>query len=375
MLKRFLGVFLCAAMVFALAGCANTTKSGSTQSQTEDENKVIKVGVLANWVDWVKEKAKAYEAVHKGTKVEVIELVNNSDLYSKTTMMMQSEQTAPDVITEDGFMVKADAAGGYLMPLTDVLAGWEESKQFAPTIMEGGKGVDGVQYALPLSTDVQGIWYNKQMFAEAGISVPFEPKSWNDILAAAKKLKAAVTTDGFVPLYLYASKTYPEETSMRTFQTLYFGTGEDAELYDMNAEKWVVDKEKLLDVFRFVDSVYNTEKVGPTPSFAAQSGIADLLQSDYMKNKKVGMYLSGSWESSNWAKGKSHEWADGLKVWGFAKIPTKDGETPGYTTMSGGWTWAIPSKANNKEGGIDFLKFVCNKDNQLEYALQTGSTQ
>lgn len=376
MLKRVLVIILCVAVIISLVGCKNTAGSSETEP-TENApeasgDKVIKVAAIDCWVEWLTEKAAEYESANPGTKVEVVEIVINSDMYSKITMMMKSAQTAPDLITEDGFMVKSDAAGGYLEPLTDVLANWDDAELFIPAIMEGAKGEDGVHYAVPLSTDVQGIWYNKQLFEQAGLPVPFEPKSWEDVLNAAKTLKGAITTEDFIPLYIYASKTYPEQTSMRTFQTFYFGTGADASLYDMDAGKWVVDKAKLLDVFNFVNTIYNTEKVGPTPSFAGQAGVTDLFQSDYMKNGKVGIYFSGSWEAGNWAEGASHEWEEGLDVWGFANIPSKDGGAPEYTTMSGGWTWAIPANANNKDGGTDFLKFICNKENQLDFAILNG---
>ncbi len=389
MFKKMLAALLVMAMSFSLIGCGNKgepvsekvstdkteAESNSDSSGTEDKgsnesSSVVKVAVGTDMMDWVSGVVEAYKNENPDAKIELIEIMNGSDMYTKITMMMQSDQTCPDLITEDGFMINSDVAAGYLEPLEDLMNNWEDYKNFDPVVLDGAKGADGKQYGIPYSTDVQGIWYNKVLMKEAGIAVPFEPKSWDDIIGAAKKLKEK-GGDGFIPVFLFASKTSPEETSMRTFQTLYSGT--NSELYSFDEKKWIVDKENLLNVFNFVNAVYNTEKVGPPLSIASQQKVGDLFQSDYMKNGKLGMFFSGSWEASNWGEGKKYEWKEGLDTWGFAKIPTMDGREPGFTTMSGGWTWAIPANANNKEGGKDFLKFIANKENQLSYALFSGN--
>ncbi len=390
MFKKVLTVLLLTAVSFSLIGCGKKGEPSSEEESTaktegesnngtsDTENKggsgegadVVKVAVGTDMMNWVSGVVEAYKNENPEAKIELIEIMNGSDMYTKITMMMQSPQTCPDIITEDGFMINSDVAAGYLEPLDDLINNWEDYKNFDPVVLDGAKGADGKQYGIPYSTDVQGIWYNKVLMKEAGIPVPFEPKSWDDILTAAKKLKEK-SEDNFIPVFLYASKTSPEETSMRTFQVLYSGI--NSELYDFSEKKWIVDKENLLNVFNFVNEVYNTEKVGPPLSIVSQQKIGDLFQSDHMKNGKLGMYFSGSWETSNWGEGKKYEWQEGLDTWGFAKIPTMDGREPGFTTMSGGWTWAIPANANNKEGGQDFLKFIANKENQLSYALFSGN--
>src|SRR5262249_50677360 len=52
--------------------------------------------------------------------------------------------------------------------------------------------VDGKQYAIPFDLGMVGIWYNKDLFAQAGIAAP--PTTWDDLLADVDKLKAAGIT-------------------------------------------------------------------------------------------------------------------------------------------------------------------------------------
>ena len=355
---------LCA-LVLALAMCASFAIGAVPASASE----VIKIAVGTDRINWLQSQLEAFKAENPDTDIQIIEIVNGSDMYTKITMMMQSAQTAPDVFTEDGFMINSDAAAGYLEPLDDVVSANSDFANVVPAILAGGKAADGKQYGIPFSTDVQGIWYNKDLMQKAGVAVPFAPKTWADVLDAADKLKA-IGGDGFIPVFLFGSKVHPEETSMRTFQELYFGTG--GQLYDYDTGKWIVDKANLLKVYNFINDVYNVHKVGAPLSILAQQSVGDLFTSDYMKNGKLGMYFSGSWEAGNWGEGKKYEWQQGLDVWDYAKIPTYDGSAPGYSTMSGGWTWAVPKNATNKEGGKKLLEYLCSKPVQLSYALFSG---
>ena len=365
MLKK---LYLCFILICLVSPVFAAGSQEADSSSTETE--VIKVAMITPMVPIAEVAEKEYEALNPNVDVQIIELLSSGDLYTKITMMMKSEQTCPDLITEDGFMINEDSSAGFLSPLDGMMSSWEEAKLYDTAILNGAKGVDGKQYGLPFSTDVQCIWYNKDMMRKAGLSVPFEPKNWDEIIETAKKMKA-IGGEDFIPLFLYASKNSQEETSMRTFQTLYSGTG--STLYDLDAQKWVCDQANLKKVFSFVDDVYNKEKLGPPLSIAFQHNVFDLFQSDYMKNEKLGMYFSGNWESGNWAEGAKYDWPEGLDVWGVAKIPTITGKAPEYTTMSGGWTWAVPAKASNKKGGEDFLKFISNKDLSVQFSLDVGT--
>lgn len=77
-----------------------------------------------------------------------------------------------------------------------VLGGKTYNEVANPTLMEAVKdagGADGV-YAVPYTPTVIGIFYNKDQFAEAGITK--EPTTWDEFLATCETLKGA----GFTPM-------------------------------------------------------------------------------------------------------------------------------------------------------------------------------
>lgn len=390
MKKRLITMLLAVSLTLTFVGCGGSGSSGESVSETRAdeseetakseeadskdesdaaEKETVKWAVSTYNMDWVNPVAEAFEKENPNIDVEIIE-VSGNDMTTKLTMMMQSEETAPDLIAEDGFMVKADVAAGYLEPLDEMLAGWDDYANFVPAVLEGGRGGDGKQYGIPYSTDVQGLWYAKPLFEQAGLPVPFEPKTWEDILDAARKLKETVGESDFIPLAMFNSKSQSEATSQRTFQNLYFGTG--GELYDFDEQKWIVDEKHIMEVLNFLDTVYNKEGLGGPIGTVSATNFGDVIKSDYMKNGKVGMFISSDGILSQYKEGAQYEWLEAMDTWAFANIPTINGEEPGSTTIAGGWTWGIPSKAANKEGGFELLKFAVNQENHKDFCIRYG---
>jgi raffinose/stachyose/melibiose transport system substrate-binding protein len=89
------------------------------------------------------------------------------------------------LIVKDGALQKA----GNVLDIKKALADQGVSDQILP----GAQAVidqlyPGVTPTIPLQYNIEGIFYNKKIFAENGISVP---KTWEELVAAATKLKAA----------------------------------------------------------------------------------------------------------------------------------------------------------------------------------------
>ena len=111
-------------------------------------------------------------------KLEPITSPAENDYYTKLDLMNQSSSTAPDVMYEDTFLVNSDVAAGYLAPLNSYLASWSGWKQFSPAAQAAARGVNGKVYGVSMGTDTRGLYYNKQVFAKAGLPVPWHPTTW-----------------------------------------------------------------------------------------------------------------------------------------------------------------------------------------------------
>jgi multiple sugar transport system substrate-binding protein len=94
--------------------------------------------------------------------------------YTKLDLMNQSSSTAPDVMYEDTFLVNSDVAAGYLAPLNSYLSSWSGWKEFSPAAQAAARGANGKVYGVSMGTDTRGLYYNKQVFAKAGLPVPWQ---------------------------------------------------------------------------------------------------------------------------------------------------------------------------------------------------------
>ncbi|NTV36664.1 MAG: ABC transporter substrate-binding protein [Anaerolineaceae bacterium] len=96
--------------------------------------------------------------------------------------------TEPDVFYMDIFQVPAFVKDEVLLPLNDLMAAnGVKAEDFIPSLMEAFTA-DGMIYGIPKDFNTLGLFYNKDMFAAAGIAEPTDDWTWADLEAAATKL-------------------------------------------------------------------------------------------------------------------------------------------------------------------------------------------
>jgi multiple sugar transport system substrate-binding protein len=139
----------------------------------------------------------------------------------------------PDLFTWwTGATFKELVATGKIAPLDDV---WEQmisSGQYEKATQDLFK-VDGKTYAVPLSVSRWVVLYNKKMFADSGLA---EPKTWDDLMKAAEKLKSA----GITPFEATVQEGWRgfiwfEELMIRTDPKAYKGLHDGSVPYDSAA--------------------------------------------------------------------------------------------------------------------------------------------
>lgn len=309
---------------------------------------------------------KEFEKANPGTTVELVPVTASEKDYStKIQLMMRSPATAPDLVYEDTAVINSDVAAGHLKPLDSYLGKWSGWDQYAEAAKKAVEGADGKTYGIPNNTDTRGIWYNKQILRKAGIPVPFQPKTWQDVLGAAKKIKAKVP--GVIPLNLYTGTAGGEASSMQGFEMLLYGTpAGDKSLYDPEKKKWVVGSQGFKDALKFVRTVYN-EGLGPPKQQALGANSGTKVATEQLPSGKLAMDIDGSWMPLNWKPEGPAPWPEWNSVMGTAAMPTQHGQGSGRVSMSGGWAWSVPANAENPDLAWKFLKHTQTKENSAEW--------
>ncbi|XJZ26699.1 ABC transporter substrate-binding protein [Bacillota bacterium Lsc_1132] len=364
MYKRIAVVSLITGSILLSSACSN--QSTSTNSSNKE---VVKItyrsggGTNKGLTDWLnKDIIPQFEKEHPKVDVQLAPLnVSEGDYFAKVALMLKSKNTAPDLVTEDTFMVNSDASAGYLEPLDDKIKDWNDWSNYTESVKQGVIAQDGKIYGVPYNTDSRGLWYNKNLFEKAGLPVPWQPKKWDDILNAARTIKEKLP--GVTPLWMNSGKATGEATSMQTFEMLLYGT--QTPLFDNDSKKWIVKSQGLTDTFNFIYTVYK-EKLGPNLSQVLNGQGGSVAYQQLMPQGKLAIGLDGFWQTGNWGESGAAPWPEAFKTLGFAAMPTQNGEAPGTTSMSGGWALSIPKNSHQKDLAWEFIKFASSKENNLK---------
>jgi len=143
---------------------------------------------------------------HEG-KIKVESLgISFWDYWDKIRVSIAAKQE-PDVFLHDLGNVPMRASTGVLLDLSPYIekAGIDLEDTFFEAPLNMGKWEGGL-YALPFETDVRFMYYNKDLFAEAGLDPDRPPQSWEELWEMADKITKTTPQDdyevlGFNPLY------------------------------------------------------------------------------------------------------------------------------------------------------------------------------
>jgi raffinose/stachyose/melibiose transport system substrate-binding protein len=305
--------------------------------------------------------ASDFEAANPGVKIEV-NAMQHEDMVTKLEAAFQAGD-APDVYMERG--------GGELADHVEAGLTKDLSDSAADTIAKlggsvAGWQVDGKTYGLPFSVGVVGFWYNKSLFADAGITEA--PASMEDLYAAFDKLKAADIT----PVSVGAGDKWPAAhywyyTALRECsQEVLSGA---VTSLDFSDPCFVRAGEALEDIIAqepFNDGFLTTP---------AQTGATSA--SGLLATGKVAMEMQGHWEPGV-MQGLTEN-GEGLgEDTGWFAFPTIDGGEGDQTAaLGGGDAWAVGQDA--PDAAVDFAAYLLSDEVQkgfaeLDMGLPTNST-
>jgi multiple sugar transport system substrate-binding protein len=315
-------LIICVSLLF---GCtSNTGNNGTTtnepsNSKTEEGNaettkKTITItyrddgiGEEGSFYKWIKEVSASYPNNNVEIKPTPIQ-ASEGDYFAKIALALKSKDTAPDIVTEDTFILNSDASAGFLEPLDERLNGWEDwtNGSFIEAMKKGVTASDGKVYGVPYNTDSRGLWYNKEIFKKAGLPEDWQPKSWDDILSTARTIKEKAGED-VVPIWMNLGKATGEATSMQTYEMLLYGTGD--RLFDNDTGKWIIKSQGILDALSFIETI-NKEKLGPPLSKVLNGQAGNTSSREYLPQGKLAISLDGSWITGNYFESGASPWPE-----------------------------------------------------------------
>ena len=297
--------------------------------------------------------AKEFQDSHQGVTIKIT-AYQNEEL--QRTVIPQALQAggsgAPSVfMVWPGGEVANQAKAGYLKDLTTPLA--DDVKKITPLVAKQWQ-VDGKQYGVPFTFSVEGFWYNKDQFAQAGITTL--PKTLPELNAANTQLKAL----NVAPIAVGAGDGWPAGHWWYQFAIASCSTAtleKAIASHDFEDPCWVSAGQQLK---AFVDT--NPFQDGWLSSSGQQGAdSADGL----VANGKASMQLMGGWAAGTIGSltpdKKVPEW---LGWYPMVSIPGSAG-TAGIQ-MGGGDGWGVWKDA--PDVAVEFVKYLQSDDVQKRYA-------
>lgn len=126
--------------------------------------------------------AAAFHKAHPSITVNV-QTVDWTDFPTKSATLIQNKQY-PDVM--EGNPAPPYAQSGLIYPVSDVLSQSVIGNLIQRFLRDGQ--YQGTNYGIPFTTSTRALYYNKKIFAAAGISAP--PQTWAQLQSDAAKIKA-----------------------------------------------------------------------------------------------------------------------------------------------------------------------------------------
>jgi len=166
--------------------------------------KWLHIEVNPNQVKIWEEVARDFEAKNPGVKIEM-QFLENEAYKAKAPTLLQSKDRPHIIYSWAGGVLKAQVEAGVLEDITAQVTPYKD--QISAAAVKAFT-VDGKIYGLPHTVSQVGFMYNKELFAKAGVDGA-KVATWDDLLDAVKKLKAANVTPIVVggadkwPLHFY----------------------------------------------------------------------------------------------------------------------------------------------------------------------------
>ncbi|WP_431278040.1 extracellular solute-binding protein [Leifsonia poae] len=313
---------------------------GSSNSSGDDKSLTL---MVASYSDNTKSEwqqiIKDFEAKNSGIKVSLdVQSWNDINDVIKTRVQAGKQ---PDILNIDAFA--GFASDDLLYPAKDIVSK-ATLDDFQPAFAKNAS-IDGTQYGLPFIASARALFYNKDIFAKAGVSAP--PKTWAELEAAAQKIKDSGAIGYGMPL---GSEEAQAETAI-----WFYGAGGG---YG-DAKKLTIDTPENV---AGATEMQNLITKGLTEANAGSTDRTPLL--NVFVQGQIGMQV-GLPPTVGQIKDKNAS-----LNYGIAPIPTKDGSS--FTLGVADHLMAFKNKTDKTASIKKFLDYFYSKDVYSKWVTAEG---
>ncbi len=366
MKKQLMSLALVTAMIGTLAGCGGSSDTpttaaggattaaqaadaagGETEKETTTAAAAADGETVLKWSIWDKDLTiyyaplvEAFEASHPGVKLELIDL-GSSDYQTVLGTQLTGSGSDFDVVTikdVPGYTTLVNK--GVLEPLDDFIAKDNVDLSVFKGLTDQIQ-VDGKLYELPFRSDFWVVYYNKDVFDNAGVAYPSNDMTFEEYDALARSLTV-------------------DEPGSEVYGAHYHTWRSAVQLFGILDGKNTILDGNYDFLKPYYEMILAEQEDGICQDYATLK-TSNLHYSGAFAQGNIGMMNMGTWFISTMIdKIKTGEYTD-CANWGIAKYPHAEGVEPG-STLATITALSIPTNAPHKDLAWEFVKFVCGEE-------------
>ncbi|WP_375598108.1 ABC transporter substrate-binding protein [Devosia sp. Naph2] len=279
--------------------------------------------------------AREFDELEPGIKVEYRE-IQFDDVVSEAMRAFATGQ-APDIIAVDNPEHALFAARGAFLDITDRVANSDviDPANYFPGPLNSVTW-DGKLYGVPKATNTIALYYNKDLYAKAGITEP--PKTWDELVEVSRQLNDPANN-------VYGLAFSAKASEEGTFQFLPWAQMGGGGYDNINAPGAV----KALEVWK---TIMDEKLASPDTLTRGQWDSTGTFNSG-----NAAQVISGPWELNRMLEEAQFDW-------GVALLPT---ETEGGARSSamGDFNWAIFASTQHPDEAFKALEYFASQDDRL----------
>jgi multiple sugar transport system substrate-binding protein len=297
----------------------------------------------------VKHLVHAFNASHPDIQVSM-DVMPWDVLYQKLLPAFGAHK-GPDLIGIDSNEIPVYASKGVLQPIDKIFGeGVDKSSIVAPALQAGT--YDGKTYGVPIENTPVLLYYNKKMFAAAGLDPNKPPTTWAEWAADAKKLTKGSGPGGKPTQYGLALGVHD------TIEVLPILMWEaDGGILSSDGKRVLVDNAGSKQAVNYWAKLVADDHISPV-------GLSGADADELISSGKAAMEVNGPWATTGYKQA-------GID-YGLAPVPTG----PNGQSITLGNTTSLALNSNDDAGKMKalatFYRYWTSNSSQTYFALHTG---
>jgi ABC-type glycerol-3-phosphate transport system substrate-binding protein len=318
-----------------------------------------------HWEKAIKEMMLVFEKENPNIRVQLVPV-----LYAEKETKYITEIQAgagPDLMHLHGFSIRSFIEKGFLYDIT-------------PYIQQEGKtawGGDFIEtwypqtvelmvyqekyYGLPSDFMSMVLFYNKNLFREAGLDPNKPPRTWDEFLADAKALTRDRNNDGVVDTWGFGAVGTVDPGFELRFTPILLSYG--AEYLTPDNKCSALNTPEAKEAFKFFVSLVTDHKVVPPDVTSMNPG--DVRQQ--MADEQIAMIIGSGWTAP--ILSDLNPRLNPAEILGAVSIPIKAGQNIQEPTTAWISAWVINKNTKHPQEAWQLLKFMTSKDADEKWFL------